>query len=565
MQKSVVLSSGWYDRAVVKRGEEGGHKTILYVNELGVVGSGPTEKWDEKPMTGGLEFLKYMGASLDIHQGVVFTRDKQTKPFWRRYRDDDQNPLGYDWVRTDGEKLSTEDRKEVERLDMVLQNCGTEFEPMERRWNKRRRNLSGFMSALVADTLTADACPIETERAVNGSILGWYNIPFDTVRLARESGYLGDDRIVAVQVLMNQAIVGLTKDEIVYEVRNPRSQLEYGDYGMSELEHFIRLGTSYLNTCTFNAASLDRNSMPRGFLTLHGRYDQPSLNFFTQQFNALLRGAGKRWAMPVLVAPNGQEGGAKWTPVDTSTAEMMMTKWLVFVVSLYAALHGMSPEELNMESFSAKGASIGGKSDTAERLQSGHDKGLVQLIKWAFDDVLNPYIVRPLSKKYRITPVGLFPDNEEQRHERQKLTMTVDEVRAIDGVDPQADPEIGNAPLNPVHAGIYGQKIMMKRQQEMQAAGGTGAEMENHLPGSESPLPYQSKDEEADAGNGKGNGNGKPGGLMPPNGGVKMPGMKMPGMPGMGGGAGAMAKAAVPRLRVEIRDLRTNEIETIGI
>jgi hypothetical protein len=546
MVKAKVLNQTWYEMAVPH--PEDGHKAIVRVNDLGIAGAGsPWERWDEKPFGRGFEFLSYMGEQLDIHQAVVLTFIRQIVPYLRRYSDNDQNPLGYDWVRKDGEKITDDDEKELRRLDEILENSGTESDP-KKRDRMQRRDLTGFVSALLHDSLTLDACPIELERDYAGRLVGWYALDANTVRLARESGYQGDDSIVAVQILQNQPVMGFMADELVYPIRNPRTTLAYNGYGMSELEVFCRLATSYLNTCTFNAAALDRNSLPRGFLTLYGRFNRKALNFFIQQWDALLRGAAKRFGMPVLVSESRAEGGAAWTPIDTKEAEIHYPQWLTFVNSIYTALQGTSPEILNLASFNARSGGIGTGNDTEERLQEGRNKGFIPRAMWVLK-LFNTRIVPELTKKFALTWVGLFPENEDQRHEREKLDMSLDELRAKDGLDPHENPLMGKAPINPSLLPLYMQDAAMKMQaaQSGQEGGGAG----DALPDGERPLPYRNEDEEDQQQPGQGGAGG--GKVLPFRGAGGAQQQPQP------FAQGAIAKARIGSLakhRIEISDVR---------
>jgi hypothetical protein len=546
MQKAVVLQPAALNRLYPQpyreeRDRRGHHQALLYVNELGVLGPAAGQRYAEKTTSGGFQFLKYLSANLDLFQAILFTRQRQVGAFCRPYREDDDNPLGYRWIRHDGEKLTAEDRTECRRLTQVLEHCGTELDPDRRRWDYRRRTFRGFIETLIADSLTADACPVELVGANNGGLAGWHNIDFATVRMAFEHGYEGDDKIVAVQLHPQdyyQPVIGFERGEIIYEVRNPRSDLFYGDYGQAELELFVRAATSYLNTFTFNAARLDRKSIPRGFLTLYGRYNPRALNEFKAMWNALVSGAAHAWNVPVLVSESRQEGGATWTPMDTAEQEMLMAKWIVFIGSLLCALYGLAPEEINIESFSAKQSPLSGK-DTSEKLQSSRDRSFIPTMTW-IEEWLNNNLLPRLSKKFGITWVGLFPDDEERRHERQKLTLTVDEIRQIDGADPHPDPDMGGAPVNASLLSIYSQQL-----QQQQMPGMDGGEGGIELPRSEAPLPYAREEE-------------------PRNGAARRQGAedRAPKRDvGQNGGRGGFAKGRTdtPRLVVEIREIPPEE------
>lgn len=217
--------------------------------------------------------------------------------------------------------------------------------------------------------------------------------------------------------------------------------------------------------------------------------------------NSMMRGASHRWNLPVLVSPSKTEGGAAYTPVDTQTHEMLQTQWIIYLASMACAVHGMSPEEINVKSFSPQSTGLGGK-DTGEKLQSSRDKGLIPLMLW-LENLLNDHLLLRVTKKYRITWVGIYAEDEERKGQRQNSVLTVDEMRAIDGEEPHPDPEIGAAPVNPVHMSFYAQRKMMEQQQAMMGqqqpggdtGGGWGDDDERHpLPNSERPLPYEGEE-----------------------------------------------------------------------
>jgi len=499
LAKSVVLSPSLYAATYPGKYADdprrARHHAVLHVHELGVIGQ-TADPFAEKPtVTSGFEFLRMMASRVDIIQAMIQTRVHQVVPFARFYREDDNNPLGVRFVRNDGERLTKADQKEIARLEALIESSGATTDPLERRWNQRLRTFPGFVAAMIADTLTADACPIETVRARSGKLLGWHNLDFTTIRLAFEDGYEGNDAIVGVQIdpLTRQPFVGFERDELIYEVRNPRSSIYLGGYGDAELEHFVRAATAYLNLFAMNSTFVDKKAIPRGFFTLFGDYNQRQVLDLQQKWQLLLSGASNQWNIPIMVARSKTEGGAAWTPIDNmAEAEMFMVRFLTFLVSLGCAFFGLAPEELNFESFSVHTSSLSGK-DTTEKLQSSRDRGLIPLMLF-WIGLVNDNLVSQLTTKYRLTPVGLFPEDEARKHERQKLTLTVDRMLTIDGEAKHEDPLIGGAPVNPALQSLY---ITSLQQQGKLAPpeqpGGEGAppgRIGDGLPASEAPLPY---------------------------------------------------------------------------
>jgi len=202
-------------------------------------------------------------------------------------------------------------------------------------------------------------------RTAARKLSGWHSVPFDTVRLCAESGYDGRDEICAVQVYDAVPRVAYTYQDILYEVRNPRSDLGAGGYGYSESESVVRAITAYVNAVTFNAAGIDRNAIPRGLITLFGKYDSDQLEAFKRQMKAMLTGASQRHTVPIIAAEE-KGSGAAWTPMDTFD-EMFFVRWMTFIISMICARFGIDPNEVNSDSFSVKGAQIGGEKKTPEQ------------------------------------------------------------------------------------------------------------------------------------------------------------------------------------------------------
>ena len=85
-------------------------------------------------------------------------------------------------------------------------------------------------------------------------------------------------------------------------------------------------------------------------------------------------------------------------------------------------------------SFSTRSSTLGGKADTEEKLSHAHDKGLIPLVG-DVQDTVNA-IVQRRDKRYRFLFVGLHQEDEDKKHERVKLSSTVDELREMDGKEP---------------------------------------------------------------------------------------------------------------------------------
>lgn len=441
-----------------KRQKDGQHKAILEVNEYGVVygSTGESHRWLERS-SAAFDFLKSFVNSFDLAKAIMLTRIRQISPFLAKPRKKGQ--IGFQIVRADREKLSDRDKPAVKRVEEFLLNGGDE--PV---WHKRdklrRRDLAEFVSELLWSTLSADACPIEPVYQNNGKLCGWHNIPYDTIRLCTELGYEGDDEIRAVQVIDSMPYATFGYPDLIYKIRNPRSDLYAGGYGFSEPEMIIRAATNYINAVTYNAAGLDRNAIPRGILTIFGEYGPRQASQFRQQFRAMMTGAANRWTLPVMFARK-KEAGHVYTPIDTNFNDMYFARWMVFLVSICSAVYGVDPTEIHFDSFSTRSQSLAG-SNTEERLTSSRDKGLVPLL--TFVEKILSLLVSMIDDEYALQFVGLQEDDPKVLADRLKETSTLDELRDADGRDPHPDPDFGAAPANPALMQLY----MLKKQQEVQ-------------------------------------------------------------------------------------------------
>lgn len=406
--------------------------------------------WD-RPGILGFDSMRAMVEQTPILNSIVLTRIRQVNRFCRPRMGNTGPGFVIEHVDPSVE-LNDEQQKSVQLLQRFMINGGWETDP-RRRKRLKRDPFSRFMAKSVRDTLTLDAAPIETEfkRDVNLGIDGFYALDGATIRLCTEQGYEGDDEVFALQVIQGNIRTAYTYNDLVYEVRNPRTDVTACGYGYSETEMLIRIVTYLLNAMTFNGSFFDSNSIPRGILQLYGAYDPSDIAAMKRQWNAMCRGIQNSHNLPLLISKD-QESGANFTEVGGQLDEMAFAKWMTFLTAIACAIYGTAPEEISMESFATTSRGLGG-NDTEEKLVSANDKGLAPLLGF-YEDVFSDFILQPFSPQYMFRFKGLDDEDGKQRFERQKLTQTWNEMRAVDGMDPIEGP-MGDAPLNPVLSSLW--------------------------------------------------------------------------------------------------------------
>jgi len=210
---------------------------------------------------------------------------------------------------------------------------------------------------------------------------------------------------------------------------------------------------------TYNIKGFDDNAIPKGMLHLSGDYDTNDLTAFKRYWNAMVKGINNAWTVPVMVSKD-QESKASFERFGIDFDEMYFSKWMTFLTSIICAVYGMSPDEINFESFSSSPSALSG-SDTAEKLADSKDKGLRPLMAY-LESIMTDYIIADFSDKYVFRWAGLDQEDKEKRHEMRKLILTVNEARAQEGQEAMEGP-LGDAPLNPSLMSAW-----MQQQQQAQ-------------------------------------------------------------------------------------------------
>lgn len=418
------------------------------------------EFW-ERPSAFSFDAMRAMVDSTPILSAVVMTRVRQVQRFCQLNESGEGPGFTIRHVDKDHQATPTE-QESMKLLQRFVANCGWEFRPRERK-KLYREAFPQMMAKLVRDSLTMDSMPIETEmrRDPTLGIDGFYAVDGSTIRLCTEQGYEGDDRVFAVQVVQGRISAAYNYDQLIYEPRNPISSVLSAGYGLAETELLIRVVTGFLNAMTYNIRGFDQNSIPKGVLHLSGDYDKKDLEAFKRFWNAQVKGVNNAWTMPIMVAKDA-ESKAQFEQFGEGFNEMYFSKWMTFLTSIICAVYGMSPSEINFDSFSGGNTSPLSGSDTGEKLAASKDSGLRPILSY-LQGLMSDYVISSFSDKYCFRWTGLDDEDAEWRKERVKLVSTVDEMRADLGMDKYPG-DLGGAPVNPSLIGPWSQAQQAAQQ-----------------------------------------------------------------------------------------------------
>ena len=421
----------------------------------------------ERPAIYGFEHLKLMVENTPIINGVILRRTRQVLRFlrpWERGRD-----LGFEVRKAGDDTTGGGTRGREERaLEQFALCSGWERRPHMMK-DLGREPMKDTVSKGVRDLLTYDAWALETVMTRNGRMLdGFSTIDASTIRLASETGYDGNDKITAVQIVGGIPRTTYTHHDLIYTCMNPRSDVRTGGCGYAPPEMIVRIVTGWLQAMSYNLAGFDRNAIPKGLLTIVGSYDAKQQNAFKRAWNNMVRGVNNAWSLPVMFADN-RDGGATFEKFGVEFDEMMFSKWMVWLTAIIALIYGMDPVELNSEGFSAGRSSLSG-SDRAEALADARDTGLEPLLTH-IEDVYSSEILARIDPDYLLRFYGIRPVDTEWEHESQKLSMSVKQFKERNNIELTGE-AWENAPLNPSLQSIYLQQLQAEQAAEQQAAGG---------------------------------------------------------------------------------------------
>ncbi len=440
-----------------------GEPKSIFVDERGVFGTVPGG-FKRRPSMFGPEHLRMMVENTPLINAIILRRDRTIKRFLRP--DERARDMKFEVRKSDDVGVVRAKKgKEETKLESFLMHSGWDEDPREMRRN-HRDHLTAFVSKSLRDILTLDAWAIETVPTRNGRTLdGYHAIDAATVYLASEQGYMGNDEVIAVQVVNGLPYTVYTADELIYATMNPRSDVLHSGYGYAPPEMIVKVITGYLNAMTYNLKGFDSNAIPKGLLNIYGNFDEDELNFFKQQWNAMVRGVNNAWAMPVMVSED-KDSAATFTQFQEKFTDLYFAKWMVLLTSIVCSIYGMDPNEVYSEHFSAGKSSLSG-SDAAERLAEARDTGLEPLMSYIEDTITDNIIARVASSDFVFRFMGIQPTDKEWQHEVQNTVMTVRQLAEENGIEP-AEGAWLDAPVNPNLQAAY--------QTEQQASMGQPAD-----------------------------------------------------------------------------------------
>lgn len=439
-----------------------------------------------KPTRVTWQILRRMSLSCKPVAAIIQTRQNQVAAFTQVPRR--TGDIGFRiTTRNPAKKPTAGDLERMHELTNWFLNMGyPQFDDRYYEGDRRRDNFDSFIRKVVRDTLSLDAIAFEVQRNARGKPYAIFPVDPATIKFAAEK-YEFNPRTGATEMIQPEMTDGMpvrfvqelyngvrvavfNEKELVYGVRNPRTDATVSGYGLSELEILMETVTQILFAEQYNAKYFTQNSLPQGVLNIAGKYTPEALESFKRQWLAQVTGVSNAWRIPIMAIDDAQ-GGVNFTAFKGNNREMQFNLWLEYLIQAACSVYTIDPGEIG---FVIKGAGGGPmvEHSGAVKLDFSKDKGLRPLLKF-LAAIFNDSIVSEIYPDLFFEWVGIDAMSESQKIEltSKKITagiLTVNEARAIEDLD-EIKSNWANAPANPTLVQVYMADLNYVREKEAAA------------------------------------------------------------------------------------------------
>lgn len=408
------------------------------------------------------QILKKYSSNIILNT-IINTRANQVSMYCQPSRYSEKG-VGYKVRLKDLEQEeTTHDKKRIKDIENFLENTGVVKDPT-------RDNLTTAVKKMVRDTYRYDQVNFEKVFDREGNFLRFTMVDASTIFFGTDSEGRPLKHTKYVQVIDNRIVAQFSPRELAFAVRNPRTDIEVGGYGFSELEIALKQFIAHDNTETFNDRFFSHGGTTRGVLQIKTGQEQSThaLDIFRREWRNSLSGINGSWQIPVVSAED-----VKFVNMTPSGRDMEFEKWLNYLINVITALYGIDPSEINFPNNGGATGSKGGalnEGNAKDKYQASQNKGLQPLLRF-IEDTVNTYILPEFDKqgKYIFQFVGGDTTTELEKikvlGEKAKIAITVNEVRRELGIP--GDLAGGDVIMNGVHIQRLGQ-LMQQEQFEYQ-------------------------------------------------------------------------------------------------
>lgn len=366
-------------------------------------------------------------------------------------------------------EMNAEERKLANVYQQFFLRTGFADDP------EREDDLGLYSGKLVRDLLTLDQVATELQRTRATKVCAFWAVDPATILRVAEEGYNGNDAIRFIQEVDLVTTAFYTRDDLIFDYMNPRTDLDHAGYGYSMVEQAVDLVTGLINSFMYNMGFFTEDKLPRGMLLLQGDADTEEVEMIEDYLvNIMSGGPLSKWHVPIIPAGKNSEGGAgserkfEWVSLQGSNKDMEFSQWTEFLWSSVAALFGVDLEELGIRT--SKSTAVIGQN-TAPKLEASKARGLGSIL--GFIESHMQKIMDKLDPRFDFEFVGYEKEDPVQKNQTREVqlrtTKCIDDLRREDGDEPFNQPW-STIPLNPYVV------QMIQQAQQPQGMPGQGGE-----------------------------------------------------------------------------------------
>lgn len=370
-------------------------------------------------------------------------------------------------IRTIDKKSKTTqvENEQIQKLQEFFWYTGrNDFEGYE----DREDNMVDIMSKICRDQLEIDRVAIEVRRNNQGKILDFWLHDGGTIRRVWQGGYGGSrkdfnprglilggstefreqlmrakieilpedlSKIKFVQIIDGQYVSAFTGKDMIFDVRQKRSDVRYWGEGYSPLEQAMWVITGFLNGLAYNSEAFNKSTIPKIALAFEDRqYTEDQLIDLQDQWLANFQGYQGVWRIPLL------RGKVNSIDLYKSARDMEYMRWLEFVGALILSIMGIDGQEIGLRFQQATNVL---NENPEAKMKFSKSRGLIDILT-AQEGIFNKLLIMMgWANRYYFEFTGLNPEdreaNERLRTQAVKHYKTVDEVRAENDLPPLPD------------------------------------------------------------------------------------------------------------------------------
>jgi len=356
---------------------------------------------------------------------IIATRKNQVAAFCYPQRDE----YSYGYVINNKNATDDKDIKQKEYLSDWIATCGlTGFgESMLETWVRK----------FVEDSLILDQATTEVINLRNKEPGYLVSVDAATVRRLEASlNYAnGPEDPLYVQIMNERIVAQYTANQMIFGIRNPKTDVSYCGYGMSELEVLIRTVSTIVNTERYNSGQLTQGGIQKGILVVKGDADKSQVETFKRDFRETIRNAASYWRPPVLHVNKDSE--VDWVTLDRSQKDMEYSLLFEFLVKQACGIYQIDPTEINW-STAASGVTAQYNGNNDDKVRNSQYRGLNPLLVFVSNQI-NTNLLNRLDPRFQLDFNGLDRDRKTDMQmikDQTSTYKTVNEVRIDHGMKP---------------------------------------------------------------------------------------------------------------------------------